>query len=290
MTLTLPTLEDLEIAPPDISQLEIEDGQPVDSIHSERGQRLLSEAPYVGWEGPGEGRTFVVHTNVGIFSSTSEPPIVPDVLLSLDVKLPGRRTEKRHLTYFIWEYGKYPDVVIEIVSNRKGGELTTKVRAYAQMGIPYYVVHDPYKLLGKQELYAFELRGRSYVPMSEVWFPEIGLGLRLWEGEYEGDWATWLRWCDIDGELIPTGAELAAQIREQAEYARRRADKAEDEAEQAVEDAEEQRKRAEQAEGRAEQAEGRAEQAEERAGRAEERAERLAARLRALGLDPNAGG
>lgn len=275
MSTTFPTLEDLGIAAPDISLLEIEDGQPVDSIHSERGQRLLAEVPYVGWEGPGEGRTFVVHANVGIFSSLREPPIVPDVLLSLDVILPGRREEKRHLTYLPWEYGKYPDVVIELVSNRKGGELTTKLRAYARLGIPYYVIHDPYKLLGKQEFYAFELRGRGYEPMREVWFPDIGLGLRLWEGEYDGDWATWLRWCDIDGELIPTGAELVAQIAEQAESARRRAEKAEDQAEQSAEDAVHQRLRAEQAEERAEQA--------------EERANRLAAKLRALGIDSNGG-
>lgn len=36
---------------------------------------------------------------------------------------------------------------------------------------------------------------------------DIHLGLRLWEGAYEGTEATWLRWCDDRGNLIPTTAE-----------------------------------------------------------------------------------
>ena len=64
--------------------------------------------------------------------------------------------------------------------------------------------------------------------------------MRLWEGEYEGVKAVWLRWCDREGNVIPTGAELAEAERQRAEAERARA-------------------------------------------------ERLAARLRALGIDPDAG-
>jgi ribosomal protein L14E/L6E/L27E len=64
--------------------------------------------------------------------------------------------------------------------------------------------------------------------------------VRLWEGEYEGVKAVWLRWCDQEGIVIPTGAELAEAERQRAEAERARA-------------------------------------------------ERLAARLRALGIDPDAG-
>jgi hypothetical protein len=53
----------------------------------------------------------------------------------------------------------------------------------------------------------------------------IGLGLTIWEGEFEGITCHWLRWCDQDGKLIPTGKEgrlaeaaradkLAAKLRE----------------------------------------------------------------------------
>jgi hypothetical protein len=35
--------------------------------------------------------------------------------------------------------------------------------------------------------------------------------LTLWQGEYETLDAVWLRWCDMDGNLIPTGDERARQ-------------------------------------------------------------------------------
>ncbi len=29
---------------------------------------------------------------------------------------------KKHRSYFLWEFGKSPEIVIEVVSNRKGAE------------------------------------------------------------------------------------------------------------------------------------------------------------------------
>ena len=52
----------------------------------------------------------------------------------------------------------------------------------------------------------------------------VGLGLKLWKGEYEGKESTWLRWCDRDGQLIPTGAERVKQERKRAEQERERAE------------------------------------------------------------------
>ena len=41
------------------------------------------------------------------------------------------------------------------------------------------------------------------------WLSEVGLGVRLWRGVYEGLIETWLRWHDQAGSVIPTGAEGA---------------------------------------------------------------------------------
>jgi len=117
-------------------------------------------------------------------------------------------------------------------------------------------------VLGEEMLRCYELRGRTYAPCTGGWLEDIGLGVRLWEGEYEGVKAVWLRWCDQEGNVIPTGAELAEAERQRAEEAQRRA-----EAERA-----------------------RAEEAQRRAEAERARAERLAARLRALGIDPDAEG
>jgi Uma2 family endonuclease len=266
---TLSILEQYGIEPPDISQIEIEDGAPVDSVFSEREMRLLTETLYASWK----ERPFVAAANVGVFYAIQQPPYVPDVFVSLEVTPPGHLRTKQSKTYMAWEYGKLPDVIIEIVSNKKGGELDEKKRAYAFLRIPYYIVHDPAFELGKQELYVFELQRGVYVELNDGWLPQIGLGVRLWEGEYEGWQERWLRWCDINGELLPTGAEAAQEAQSAAEIARQRAQSEFDRAEDALERIVEERQRAEEAYQIAEQ---------ER-----QRADRLAAKLRALGIDPD---
>jgi alkylated DNA nucleotide flippase Atl1 len=57
---------------------------------------------------------------------------------------------------------------------------------------------------------------------------EIGLGLRIWEGVFEGNDLSWLRWCDQKGNLIPTGKELADATNQRALFAEERASTAEE--------------------------------------------------------------
>jgi hypothetical protein len=246
-----------EVEEPDISELVTETEEPVDNPLSEKQMRLLTEPLYSSWQGPppredGLPRKFVAAANVGVFATPREPPLVPDVFLSMDVELhPWLAHEKRHSAYLLWELGKPPDVAIEIVSNQEGEELTRKKLRYARMRVLYYAVWDPYGMLGERMLHSFELRGDLYVPQRAAWFEAVGLGLTEWQGRFEEIEGGFLRWCRTDGSVIPTGAERAEQ----------------------------ERARAEQERARAEQERARAEQ--ERA-----RAEQLAARLRELGVEP----
>jgi Uma2 family endonuclease len=195
-------------------------------IFSEKQQRLLTESLYASWSGSaGEKRPFVALANVGLFYAVEHPALVPDVLVSLDVHLPEELWAKKHRSYFLWEYGKAPEVVIEIVSNRKGGELDEKKRRYARLGIAYYVVFDPIRQLSQERLRLFELRRTAYAETGERWLPELDLGLTLWEGEYEGRREVWLRWQRQDGQVLPTGAEMAEQERQRAEQERQRAER-----------------------------------------------------------------
>ena len=57
-----------------------------------------------------------------------------------------------------------------------------------------------------------------------VWFPEVSLGLKLWNGQYEDMEATWLRWADAQGVLIPTGKEGLDVERQRADAERERAE------------------------------------------------------------------
>lgn len=215
---------------PDVTQLVIEDGKPVDGTKAEKQMRVLTAPLEAAWQGPGEGGPFSVFANVGLFHTYRESPIVPDVMLAADVHWPSDLSDKENQSYFLWIVGKVPDVVIEIVSNREGGEDTDKLLAYARIGIPYYLIFDPEDHLRQGVLRIYRLQGRvrkRYQLVEDPWLEEVDLGVRLWEGEYAGITGVWLRWYDRSGDLVPLGAELARQLDEEkrrAELERQRAD------------------------------------------------------------------
>jgi Uma2 family endonuclease len=258
---------------PKVDHLVTEDDTPVDNIFSEKQQRLLVEPLYSSWAGPGDQRRFIALANVGLFFAIRQPPQVPDVLLSLEVELPENLWPKSHRSYFVWEYGKPPEVVVEVVSNREGGEDTEKKQRYARIGVRYYVIFDPEQHLSQEVVRAFQLEALDYRRLDEpLWFPGVELGLRLWQGRYEDHDNTWLRWVDATGQVIPTGAERAEQERQRAEHEHQRA--------------EQERQRAEHEHQRAEQERQRAEHEHQRAEQERQRAERLAEQLRHLGIQP----
>lgn len=218
----------------------------MDNWFQEKQQRLLTEPLYSSWASLGQTRSFLAASDVGLFHHLSEQAVVPDVMVSLDVTVPQEWWEHHNRSYMIWEMGKAPEIVIEIVSNKRGGE-EDKFRRYALAGVPYYAIYDPLLKLGRRPLRVYALHAGRYVEVMESsYLEELGLGLTLWKDTFEGLSATWLRWCDKDGKLIESGAEKAEREHERAEQERERAE-------------------------------------QER-----ERADRLAARLRELGIDPEA--
>ncbi len=210
---------------PYVDHLVTEDETPVDNIFSEKQQRLLTEPLFSSWVHPFHGRSFVALANVGLFYTVRRPPYVPDMLLSLDVELPADVHPKPCRSYFLWEYGKPPDVVVEIVSNREGGEDTEKLVGYARIGVPYYVILDHERLLSDRPLRVFRRESVAYQEMAEpLWLPGVKLGLRLWHGRYEDLDNTWLRWVDEQGRPLPSGAERAELEARRAEFEARRAE------------------------------------------------------------------
>ena len=213
------TLIPEETLTPDISSLVTEDDTPVDNLASEKQQRLLTSALYSSK--PDE--VFLAAANVGIYYTPSQPAIVPDVFLSLDVQVPENWWEKSHRCYLVWEFGKPPEVAIEIVSNREGGELDKKLKIYQQMRVSYYAVYDPSQQLGDTILRIYELRGRRYFEMADTWLEQVGLGLTIWAGEFENRQDRWLRWCNASGDILPTGDERAQTAEQRAQTAEQRA-------------------------------------------------------------------
>jgi hypothetical protein len=160
--------------------------------------------------------------------------------------------QKKNRSYFFWEYGKPPEAVLEVVSNQEGEEDGRKLGLYAQLGILYYIIWDPFHQLSQDRLRIFVLRDKTYVPLENGWLPIVGLGLTVWTGKFEDTKEDWLRWCDQQGQVIPTGAERADQERQRADQERQRAD-----------------------------------QERQRADQERQTTERLAARLRELGINPD---
>ena len=221
-----PTPEDIsdEIPVPDLSGIITEDDTPVDNVFSEKQMRLLTEPLHSSWRAP-DGGLYFLASNVGVFAMASNDPLVPDVFLSMDTAPRQPFDLKRNRSYFVWEHGKPPDVVIEVVSNTEGGELTRKLRGYERMRVSHYVVFDPWHMLGAATLTRFELQVDALVEaVGSLCLPKLGLGLVLWEGSFEREAAQWLRWCDLEGVVIPSGAERAEAEAQRAEAEKQRAE------------------------------------------------------------------
>ncbi len=243
---------------PDTSLLITEDGKPVDNLFVEKQYRLLTEPLWTSWKSP-DSRPYRVLANVGLFFKYKDPPLVPDVMFAIDVESPENTRESDFRSYFTWVVGKPPDIVIEIVSDKRGREDTDKLKAYERIGVPFYVIFDPNERLHSGVLRAFEMQGARYRPIDPVRFGDLGLGLTLWDGEFEKGLDTWLRWISADGSLVLTGKEVAEAEAQRAETA---VERAEAEAKRAANE-------------------------KRRADASDERVKELEEKLRAAGISPN---
>jgi Uma2 family endonuclease len=169
----------------------------------------------------------------------------PDWFVVLGAKR-SRNQQELRLSYVIWQEEISPFLVIELASpgtededlgrtEREEKKPPTKWEVYEQiLQVPYYLIYDRYQ----NQLRGFVLNAGKYEPLDlsekKVWLEELGLGLALWQGEYEGVEGLWLRFCDADGNWIPTPSERAEQAeserdrqQQRAEQERQRANQAE---------------------------------------------------------------
>jgi Uma2 family endonuclease len=129
----------------------------------------------------------------------------------------------------VWqEGGRYPDLIIELLSPTTAREdRTTKKALYERVfGTSEYFCYDPDTAqlegwrLGPRKRYraiAADEQGRMEAE-------ELGLWLGTWRGTYLGFEATWLRFYDAEGRLVPTDREVAQAEKTQAEAERARAE------------------------------------------------------------------
>jgi Uma2 family endonuclease len=208
----------------------------------------------------------------------------PDFFVVLD-------TEKRpRKSWVVWgEGGKYPNVIIEILSNSTAKVDRTKKKDLYQniFRTPNYFWFDPESL----EFQGFTLQGSQYqaIPPDDrgyLWSEELGLYLGIFEGK--------LRYFTATGELVPTPKEFGLQAvleKEQVALEKEQValekEQAVLEKEQAVLEKEQAVLEKEQAVLEKEQAVLEKEQAVLEKEREQQEKDKLAQKLREMGIDPD---
>jgi Uma2 family endonuclease len=122
----------------------------------------------------------------------------------------------------VWmEDGRYPDMILELLSPSTAKiDRTVKKELYEQtFRTGEYYCFDP----ETSSLEGWRLGPRQrYRPIKinkqgRMWSEELNLWLGTWHGTYLGVTATWLRFFDLDGNLLPMVAEAEQTKREAAE-------------------------------------------------------------------------
>ncbi|MGF1458968.1 MAG: Uma2 family endonuclease [Leptolyngbyaceae cyanobacterium] len=124
-------------------------------------------------------------------------------------------------------------VVMEFLSETETGEYSIRpVFPYGKMffyqsilQVPTYILFDPTSVT----LQVFHLQEAVYQvaeanEQGRFWLPEMQLFLGIWEGTRLGTTAHWLRWWDMDDNLLLWSSEKADQERQRAEQERQRAE------------------------------------------------------------------
>jgi Uma2 family endonuclease len=223
-------LEELGISlPPTQADLPYSDGEPMESQRHQFQIDLLIDAllPWLDAREDGYvgGNMFVYFSMEQVRGRDFKGP---DFFAVLGVPK-GER-----LSWVCWEEGKAPDVVIELLSPSTAAvDKGEKKRTYAtQVRVPEYFWYDP---MNPDDWAGFQLYGGAYqaiAPESDrLVSHSLGLSLTRWTGTFKGIEATWLRWADLDGNLLLTAEE---QERQRADQERQRAESAESQVQQIV--------------------------------------------------------
>ncbi len=137
--------------------------------------------------------------------------------------------------WVIWEEeGRYPDVIVELVSPSTAKvDLTVKKDLYERVfRTADYYIFDPFEPTAFEGWHLTNRRYQALQPNAQgwLWCETLGLWLGTWEGSVQREPPTgtcqWLRFYNSEGNLVLLSEEAADQ---RAEQERQRADQAEQE-------------------------------------------------------------
>ncbi|MBN3882259.1 MAG: Uma2 family endonuclease [Nostoc sp.] len=215
MSETILAAPDIQL-PPTQAELPYDDGIPMESARHKAQMDLLIDA-LIPWLSEREdgfigGNMFVYYSLAQVRNKDFKGP---DFFAVLGVPKGERRS------WVVWEEGKAPDVVIELLSDStaQADKNFKKLIYQNQMRVPEYFWYDPFN---PDDLAGFSNDKGVYQPIAanaqnQLVSQSLGLALQLWQGNYKGINATWLRWAMSLGELLPTPEEKERQRADKAE-------------------------------------------------------------------------
>ena len=169
------------------------------------------------------GNMFVYYSSTQVRNSDFKGP---DFFVVLDVD--GTRERQG---WVVWEEnGRYPDVIVELMSpSTAEADTGVKKNIYEQIfRTPDYYVFNPFDPDSLQGWHLDANQQYQPIPPNEqgwLWFQRLGLWLASCEGKIDRETAVWLRFYDQAGNLVllpeePANARsqrLAARLKELGE-------------------------------------------------------------------------
>ncbi len=216
---TVPQLYDIEAQVDLLSDLDLpsEDGIPMESNWHRIEMNLLIDSVHSLWR---DREDYFAGGNMFIYYSLEQVRRKeyrgPDFFVVKGVD----GTHDRD-SWVVWqEDGHYPDVIVELGSpSTLKTDLDTKKDLYEKIfRTGEYFCYDP----AEKRLYGWQLADSSYVTIEPnergwMWSQQLNVWLGLWEGEFQRNTATWLRFYTTDFQLVLTFAETEARRAEAAE-------------------------------------------------------------------------
>jgi Uma2 family endonuclease len=266
--------------PPTQDELPYSDGVPMESERHVLQMTLLIESLKLHWKDRPEG-----YVGGNMFVHFSLEHVKNQDFRGPDFFAVLRAAKKERKSWVVWEEGRGPDVVVELLSESTAAvHKSEKKQVYQDdLRVPEYFWYDPFS----GELAGFRLLGGRYKPIKpdeegRLHSQKLELWLARKEGTYQGVEAPWLRWVTEEGRLVPTNEEWAAEARQQAAEARQQAAEAQQQAAEAQQQDAEAQQQAAEAQQQAAEAQQQAASERELRRQAEERLRRLEEQLRRL--------
>jgi Uma2 family endonuclease len=229
---------------PDHTQLPEEDGTFVKNFQEHPQSIILTDSltPVLAQLHP-DGQ-YAIGQDCGIYWRETEPPQAgaeaPDWFYVSNV--PPNLNGQYRRSYVLWREFISPLIALEFASgsgeeerdktplsrsNPELGPKPGKFWVYEQIiHISYYGIY----VIGTGTLEMYQLVNRFYqqmTPNERGHYPiePLGVELGLWQGSYQNQTQLWLRWWDLQGNLLLTGWEQTQIEQARAEQERTRADR-----------------------------------------------------------------